>query len=68
MICKNTDNINMLESELYKEFPDYMETVHYFLYKGQNVNKFQTFEINHINNGDLLIINKNELFQFQFIK
>ena len=59
IICKNTDDINKIESELYKEFPDYIKSDNYFSFKGQKINKFQTFEMNHINNGDLIVINKN---------
>ena len=65
IICKNTDNINKLETEIYKEFPDFIETDNYFLCKGHKINKFQTFEMNHIVNGDLIIINKKDLIEFK---
>ena len=60
LICKNTDTINKIEAELYKEYPDYSETDNYFLCKGKTINKFQTFERNHIKNGDIIILNQKE--------
>ena len=60
LICKNTDTINKIEAELYKEYPDYSETDNYFLCKGVAINKFQTFERNHIKNGDIIILNQRD--------
>ena len=60
LICKNTDTINKLEAELYKEYPDYTETENYFLCKGKIINKFHTFEMNNIKNGDVIILNQKE--------
>ena len=60
IVCKNTDTINKLESELYKEFQEYSETENYFLCNGQVINKFKTFEMNHIKNGDSIILNQKE--------
>ena len=60
IICKNTDTINKLEAELYKEYPEYCVTENYFLCKGQVINKFQSFEMNHIKNGDTIILNKKD--------
>ena len=60
LICKNTHTINNLEAELYKENPDYCYSDNYYLCKGKLLNKFQTFESNHIKNGDIIIINKND--------
>ena len=60
MICKNTDNIYKLEGELYKEYPQYSETVNYFMGKGKLLNKFHTFESNNIKNGDVIIVNQRD--------
>ena len=61
VVCKNTDNINRLEEILYKEYPDLFERQNYFyLCKGKLINRYQTFESNHINNGDTIILNSNE--------
>ena len=60
IICKNTDTINRLEEELYKEYPEYCLTENYFLCNGQVINKFKTFEVNHIKNGDIIVLNKRD--------
>ena len=60
MICKNTFTINDLEKELYKEYPEISETENYFMCKGNIINKFKTFESNHIKDGDILILNQKE--------
>ena len=66
MVCKNTDTINRLEEKLYEEYPNLSESENYFLCKGQLLNKFQSFEKNHIKNGDIILLNQNDsstLFQ-----
>ena len=60
IICKNTDTIHRLEEELYKEYPEFSETDNYFLCNGQVINKFKTFEVNHIKNGDTIVLNKRD--------
>ena len=60
IICKNTDTIHSLEAELYNEYPEYSETDNYFLCKGQVINKFKTLEVNHIKNGDIILLNKRD--------
>ena len=61
IVCKNTDSIYKLEEELYKEYPDLFERRNYiFLSKGNLINKYQTFESNHIKNGDTIILNSND--------
>ena len=59
LVCKNTDTINKLEAELYKEFPKFSESENYFICKGNIINKFKTFESNKIKNGDLIILNEH---------
>ena len=59
LVCKNTDTINKLEAELYKEYPEFSEADNYFMCKGNILNKFKTFEINKIKNGDVIILNQN---------
>ena len=66
MVCKNTDTINKLEEKLYEEYPNLSERENYFLCKGKLLNKFQSFETNHIKNGDIILLNQNDsstLFQ-----
>ena len=60
IICKNTDTINKLEAELYKEYPEYSETDNIFLCKGNAINKFKSFEENHIKNGQIIILNQRD--------
>ena len=60
MICKNTDTINKLESELYTKFPELSETENYFLCKGIVAKKFKKFKELNIKNGDIIIINQRE--------
>ena len=61
LLCKNTDNINKIEKQLYKEYPNLFENQNYiFLCKGKIINRYQTFESNHIKNGDIIILNSNE--------
>ena len=66
MVCKNTDTIHKLEEKLYEEYPYLSERENYFLCKGRILNKFQSFETNHIKNGDIILLNQNDsstLFQ-----
>ena len=60
MVCKNTDTINKLEAKLYEEYPNLSERENYFLCKGIVLNKFQSFEKNHIKNGDIILLNQND--------
>ena len=56
MICKSTDTISNLEKDLYKEYPQLSKTDNIFLYKGKEINKFQTFESYKIKNGCILML------------
>ena len=60
MVCKNTDTINRLEERLYQEYPNLSERENYFLSKGRLLNKFDSFEKNHIKNGDIILLNPND--------
>ena len=60
MVCKNTDTIHKLEEKLYEEYPNLSEGENYFLCKGIVLNKFQSFEKNHIKNGDIILLNQND--------
>ena len=60
IVCKNTDYINKLEYELYKEYPKFSETDNDFICKGNVINKFHTFESNNIKNGDVIVVNQRE--------
>jgi len=56
LICKNTDNIQKIEEQLYNQYPQLMETENYFSFKGKLLNRFQAFEKNNIKNGDTIIL------------
>ncbi len=60
MICKNTDTIHALESQLYEIFTELSETENYFLCKGTIANKFKKFKELKIKNGDIIVINQKE--------
>ena len=60
MICKNTDTINKLEADLYKEYPNLSETENYFMCKGSVLNKFQQFKELNFKNGDVIVVNQRE--------
>ena len=55
--CKSNNTINDIEKELCEAFPEYSETENIFSYKGKIINKFETFQKNHLKNGDILILN-----------
>ena len=61
IICKNTDTINKLEAELYREYPQFSETDNYFMCKGKVLNKFHPFESDNIKNGDVIIVDKRDI-------
>ena len=60
MVCKNTDTIHKLEEKLYEEYPNLSERENYFLCKGKLLNKFHSFEKNHIKTGDIIVLNQND--------
>ena len=61
IVCKSTDDINKLERELYREYLQFSETDNYFMCKGKLINKFHTFESNHIKNGDVILVNQRDI-------
>jgi len=61
IVCKNTDDLNKLERELYREYPQFSETDNYFICKGKVINKFHSFESNHIKNGDVILVNQRNI-------
>ena len=61
IVCKNTDDLNKLERELYREYPQFSETDNYFICKGKVINKFHSFESNHIKNGDVILVNQRDI-------
>ena len=60
MICKNTDTMNKLEPELYKECPEFSQTENIFLCKGTIMDKSKKFKELNIKNGDIIAVNQME--------
>ena len=60
MICKNTDTINKLEEQLYKEYPKLGEAEYYFICNGAKVKKIKTLEELKIKSGDVIVLNEVE--------
>ena len=60
MICKNTDTINKLEAQLYKEYPKLGEANYYFICNGTVLKKFEKLEKLKIKSGDIILLNEVE--------
>ena len=58
MICKNTDNIKILEKKIYQKYPEISCNDNYFSFKGKTIDKNQSLEKNKIKDGDMIIINQ----------
>ena len=55
-ICKNTDQFSKLESQLYRQYPQYLENDNFFTANGIKVNRFKTLEENGIHNHNIIIL------------
>ena len=55
-ICKNTDQFSKLESQLYKQYPQYLENENYFIANGIKINRFKTLEENGIRNHNIITL------------
>ena len=56
IICKNTDQSTEIETQLYKEYPDYKNIENYFIVNGNKINKYKSLKENHIKNSDIIIL------------
>ena len=56
IICKNTEKFSKIEEQLYKKYPNYIDTENYFMVNGKKIKKFKTLEDNKINNNDEVIL------------
>ena len=54
--AKKTDNFAKLENSLYEYYPQYKDTINYFIVNGKKVNKHRTIEDNKINDNDILTL------------
>ena len=60
IICKNTDEFNKIESQLYKIHPEYFKNEISFTFNGKKVKGFKTLEQNGIKNDDIIIMKEIE--------
>ena len=56
IICKNTDQFTKIETQLYKEFPDYGDLENLFFINGNKINKYKTLKDNNIKNSDIITL------------
>ena len=60
VICKNTQNFNILENILYEKYPEYKESENFFLLGGIKINKYKSLEENKIKDSDIITLGKFE--------
>ena len=60
IICKNTDEFNKIESQLYKNHPEYFKNEISFTFNGKKIKGFKTLEQNGIKNDDIIIMKEIE--------
>ena len=52
IICKNTDQFTKIETQLYKEFPDYGDLENLFFINGNKINNIKYEDINNFPNKE----------------
>ena len=57
IICKNTDMLANLVSQLFKEYPDYKDSAVYFMCNGSIIKEYKTLDENKIKNRDIILLN-----------
>ena len=56
-MCKNSDKFIDIEKNLYKNFPELLQSENDFYRKGSKINKYNSMDENKIKDGDILIFN-----------
>ena len=56
IICKNTDEFNKIESQLYKNHPEYFKNEISFTFNQKKIKRYKTLEQNGIKNDDIIIM------------
>ena len=56
IICKNSENFERIEKELYERYPDYRDSENYFIYNANIIDKSKTLDENKIKNNSILIL------------
>ena len=62
IICKNTDQFIKIESKLYKEYPQYMNSENFFMANGNKINRFISLEENGIKDSDIITLKKFDIY------
>ena len=57
IICKNSEQFNLVENRLLEKSSEYKEYENYFTFNGNKVNKYLTIEENKIRYGDNILLN-----------
>ena len=55
ILCKNTDPLNSLENQLYKQYEEYADSINFFTVRGKRVSSNKTLDENGIQNNDVII-------------
>ena len=63
IISKNTEKLSKLVKQLYKDYPEYLESEsqNYFISNGNKVSLFKSLDENNIHNSDVIILNKIDI-------
>ena len=56
-ICKNTDQFNVIERQVYEDFPELKEQENFFLNSGMKINRYKTMDENKIKNSSIIQLN-----------
>ena len=56
-ICKNTDQFNVIEKQVYEDYPELKEQENYFLNYGMKINRYKTMDENKIKNSSIIQLN-----------
>ena len=59
IISKNTDKFSKLETILYENYPQYVDSENYFFVNGNKINKHRSLQENKINNNDVITLKIN---------
>ena len=60
IICKNTDEFNKIESQLYKNHPEYFKNEISLTFNGKKIKGYKSLEQNGIKNDDIIIMKEIE--------
>ena len=61
ILCKNTDPLNSLENQLYKQYEEFADSINFFTVRGKRVSSNKTLDENGIQNNDVITLNVYEI-------